>query len=97
MGLVYCWAIPASLAWWANILYGWAVCCGIRGARVPCLGWALGAVAVAALDLAQLEPLGSPAYWAWVGSMVLLALAAGGLPEAPAGRPTASPRRLPAR
>jgi hypothetical protein len=96
VGLVYCWVIPKTLPWWANVLYGWAVCCGVRGARVSCLGWALGAVALAALDAAQEESQCSPAYWAWIGSMILLALAAGRLPAAPAAPPTFSPSGPPA-
>jgi hypothetical protein len=76
MGLWFCWFVPVSIAWWANVFFWWALCrCG-RGDWSGGSRLALLAFGVACSALVYPGILGW-AFACWAGSMAALAL--GGL------------------
>src|SRR5262245_54751104 len=72
-GLVYCWMLPWTFSWWANVAY-WVACgCFCAGNWSRAAVWGLVATALAGRWL-LVEPLARQAlaYQLWVGSMVVL-------------------------
>jgi hypothetical protein len=77
LGLLFCWMVPLSIPWWANVFFWWALCRWGRG------DWSTGSrLALLAFGLAcsAFVPFPGVMGWAfgcWAGSMATLAL--GGL------------------
>jgi hypothetical protein len=73
-GLVYCWLVPITTAWWANPLYWTALTMGFAGRWRGCAGFGLCAVMTACLNLRYEPPPRAPAYFLWIGAMITITL-----------------------
>jgi hypothetical protein len=77
LGLVYCWLIPYTLPWWANVVYWVALGClgGGKTSTAATCGLSAGALA-SSYVLREYEMIGSLAFQLWVGSMAVLGFGA---------------------
>jgi hypothetical protein len=77
-GLIFCWLIPYTYAWWANPIYWYALVLAHLKKWPNCASFSLVATMLAGLHLPGRRddgPLG-PAFFLWVGSMAVLAVLA---------------------
>lgn len=78
-GLLYCWWIPITTPWWANVVYWVALRTFFRGRPLYAGGYACAAVIIGSFHLLMAPPQWAPglAFYCWLGSMAFLAV--GGL------------------
>lgn len=73
-GLLYCWVVPMTTAWWANPIYWYALVLYCRGRWARGTGFGACAALLACFHVPFMGPeaFRAPAFYLWLGAMVAL-------------------------
>jgi hypothetical protein len=80
IGMLYCWLLPLTFAWWANVAFVIGLLAGAKRSYASASIWGIIATFLAIgwlliRGVHRESPLReAPAYWAWLGSMMILAI-----------------------